>query len=88
MPDVHVEFPIGELSLVCGPLGSGKTLLLLALLGEADLLSGQILCPRSPVNTLTVSSDSSKIAEDDWILPVCAYVPQSSWLLNASIQEK
>ena len=29
MSDLSVDFPIGELSLVCGPLGSGKTLLLL-----------------------------------------------------------
>ena len=27
--DLMVDFPVGELSLVCGPLGSGKTLLLL-----------------------------------------------------------
>ena len=29
LPDLQVEFPVGELTLVCGPLGSGKTLLLL-----------------------------------------------------------
>lgn len=29
MPDLSVEFPVGELSLICGPLGSGKTLTLL-----------------------------------------------------------
>jgi hypothetical protein len=62
--------------------------LLSALLGEADLLSGQIVCPRSPVNTLTITSDMHTIPEKDWVLPVCAYVPQSSWLLNASIQDK
>lgn len=27
--DLTVEFPLGELTLICGPLGSGKTLLLL-----------------------------------------------------------
>lgn len=88
MPDLHVDFPVGELTLVCGPLGSGKTLLLLALLGEADLLSGQIVCPRSPVNTISITSDMKRIPEEDWLLPVCAYVPQTSWLLNATIQDK
>jgi hypothetical protein len=29
-----------------------------------------------------------RIAPDHWLLPVCAYVPQSAWLLNASIQDK
>jgi hypothetical protein len=31
MPDLSVDFPVGELTLVCGPLGSGKTLLLLGM---------------------------------------------------------
>ena len=30
--DMTLEFPKGELSLVCGKLGSGKTLLLLGML--------------------------------------------------------
>ena len=30
--DMTLEFPLGELSLVCGKLGSGKTLLLLGML--------------------------------------------------------
>ena len=60
--DLSLDFPQGELSLICGKLGSGKTLLLLgkpfsrfrfrilimfylsALLGEADVLAGQVLC--------------------------------------------
>lgn len=29
--DVSLDFPIGELSLICGKLGSGKTLLLLGI---------------------------------------------------------
>ena len=29
MPDVSIDFPVGELTLISGPLGSGKTLLLL-----------------------------------------------------------
>jgi ABC-type lipoprotein export system ATPase subunit len=27
--DLNVDFPLGELTLISGPLGSGKTLLLL-----------------------------------------------------------
>lgn len=33
--DIDVHFPEGKLSLVCGPTGSGKTSLFLALLGGA-----------------------------------------------------
>ncbi|KAF9234929.1 hypothetical protein BU15DRAFT_78554 [Melanogaster broomeanus] len=71
--DLSLSFPEGELSLICGKLGSGKTLLLLALLGEADILAGQLICPRSPPDVLAIKG-------------VCAYVPQSAWLRNASIK--
>nr|GAT52587.1 multidrug resistance-associated ABC transporter protein [Mycena chlorophos] len=85
--DLSLQFPQGELSLVCGKLGSGKTLLLLALLGEADILSGQMLCPRSPPNALA-SFAEEKISKDKWIVPgVCAFVPQAAWLRNASIKD-
>ena len=35
--DLSLEFPTGELSLVCGKLGSGKTLLLLCEIGRAHV---------------------------------------------------
>ncbi|KAH7925080.1 hypothetical protein BV22DRAFT_1195420 [Leucogyrophana mollusca] len=85
--DLAVTFPQGELSLICGKLGSGKTLLLLALLGEADVLTGQVLCPRSPPDVLA-SFSGKRVPKEDWIVQgVCAYVPQSAWLRNASIKE-
>ncbi|GBE87301.1 ATP-dependent bile acid permease [Sparassis crispa] len=85
--DVTLNFPLGELSLICGKLGSGKSLLLLALLGEADLLTGQLTCPRSPPDILASFADAD-VREEEWIVPgVCAYVPQSAWLRNASIRD-
>ncbi|KIY63292.1 multidrug resistance-associated ABC transporter [Cylindrobasidium torrendii FP15055 ss-10] len=86
LQDLNIEFPKGGLSLVCGKLGSGKTLLLHALLGEADVLSGKILCPRSPPDALAnlIPCKASK----QWIVQdICAYVPQTSWLRNASIKD-
>lgn len=84
--DLTLDFPLGELSLVCGKLGSGKTLLLLSLLGEADLLTGQLVCPRSPPDALA-NFAGQKVSDEDWIVKgVCAYVPQSAWLRNASIR--
>ncbi|KAF7316454.1 Multidrug resistance-associated ABC transporter protein [Mycena indigotica] len=84
MKNISLEFPTGELSLVCGRFGSGKTLLLLALLGEAELLSGQVYCPRSPANILA----SSRAIEEEWIVDgLCAYVPQTAWLRNQSIKD-
>ncbi|KAH8087167.1 multidrug resistance-associated ABC transporter [Cristinia sonorae] len=85
--DLSLDFPHGELSLICGKLGSGKTLLLLALLGEADLLTGQLLCPRSPPDVLA-SFTGAHVPQEEWVVEgVCAYVPQSAWLRNASIRD-
>lgn len=84
--DLSLNFPQGELTLICGKLGSGKTLLLLSLLGEADVLSGQLICPRSPPDSL---AKYAKVSEGEkWVVEgICAYVPQAAWLRNASIKE-
>lgn len=84
--DLNLDFPRGGLTLVCGKLGSGKTLLLLALLGEAEVLAGQVLCPRSPPDSLA-SFVTVKPSREDWVVEgLCAYVPQTAWLRNASIK--
>ncbi|KAJ7240591.1 multidrug resistance-associated ABC transporter [Mycena rebaudengoi] len=85
--DLTLQFPPGELSLICGKLGSGKTLLLLALLGEADVLSGQMMCPRSPPNSLAAFADVHPTKENWVVQGICAYVPQAAWLRNASIKD-
>ncbi|KAJ9112543.1 hypothetical protein QFC19_000558 [Naganishia cerealis] len=85
LSDVNLEFPKDELSLVCGRLGSGKTLLLLGLLGEADVLAGQVICPRSGPGA--IEDYGKKIAPQDWILPSrTAYCPQQAWLQNDTIK--
>ncbi|THU79589.1 ATP-binding cassette transporter [Dendrothele bispora CBS 962.96] len=84
--DLSLKFPPGELSLICGKLGSGKTLMLLALLGEADVLTGQLFCPRSPPNAIASFKNMDK--NEKWVIQgLTAYVPQSAWLRNASIKE-
>ena len=87
LTDLTLNFPQGELTLVCGKLGSGKTLLLLSLLGEADVLAGQLLCPRSPPDSLVSFAESAVITKDEWVVQgSTAYVPQAAWLRNASIR--
>ncbi|KIR29354.1 ATP-binding cassette transporter [Cryptococcus deuterogattii LA55] len=86
LADLNLRFPKGKLSLICGRLGSGKSLLLAGLLGEADLLTGHVVCPRSSPDAM--SKRSAKLPEDIWIIPnMVAYVPQQAWLQNASIKE-
>ncbi|KAJ6140244.1 hypothetical protein N7471_006730 [Penicillium samsonianum] len=42
---LDVDFPVGELSVIHGETGSGKSLVLAAILGEVDLLGGHIEVP-------------------------------------------
>jgi hypothetical protein len=59
--------------------------LYVALLGEVDLLTGQVLCPRSPPNSLA-SFAGIRDAKEDWIVEgICAYVPQVHILARASL---
>ncbi|KAF8324040.1 ATP-binding cassette transporter [Clavulina sp. PMI_390] len=86
--DINVTIPMGELTLVCGKLGSGKSLFLLSLLGESDVLGGQIICPRTPPKSLAAFSAMEYIDPRDWVVPgVVAYVPQTAWLQNISIRD-
>ncbi|RUS20390.1 hypothetical protein BC937DRAFT_95314 [Endogone sp. FLAS-F59071] len=55
LQDINLEFPRGQLSIICGPVGSGKTSLLLALLGEMKLVSGRKFLPR-PIESVAFVS--------------------------------
>ncbi|KAI8969939.1 hypothetical protein BDF20DRAFT_915834 [Mycotypha africana] len=90
--DLNARFPNGELSIICGATGSGKSLMMLSLLGETVLLEGESFCPRTPVaDTLEPDFDSTstaRISQKDWILDhAVAYVSQTAWLRNASIRD-
>nr|KIR85754.1 ABC transporter ABCC.6 [Cryptococcus tetragattii IND107] len=81
--DLDIKFPRGKLTLVAGKFGSGKSLLLLALLGEARLIEGEISYMVSPI------MDPQKIDKNDWSLfkNGVAYAPQTPWLLSQSIRD-
>ncbi|CAD6893903.1 unnamed protein product [Tilletia controversa] len=86
--DVSVQFTPRQLNLICGKLGSGKSLMLQGLLGEADLLAGSLKCPRSIPNAVEQSGDPRIYARGEWISPsLTAYVPQSAFLTNASLRD-
>ncbi|RUS27682.1 P-loop containing nucleoside triphosphate hydrolase protein, partial [Jimgerdemannia flammicorona] len=95
LKDVNLSFPIGELSVVCGATGAGKTLLLLGLLGETRIIKGQAFCPRTPVFEGDLYDDGGNestskiyIAPENWIQQdAMAFVAQTAWLQNASIRD-
>lgn len=83
--DVTVTFPKGELSVISGKTGTGKSLMLASILGEVDLLSGSIAMPKAPK---VEDRKDAKATKDNWIIPeAIAYVAQIPWIENASIRE-
>ena len=74
----RLEFQLEALNVICGPSGSGKSSLLLALLGEMNLIRGQVFLPhketglRAPTNHLSETT---------------AYCPQEPWIMNRSIRK-
>ncbi len=74
---INIHFPSGKLSVVSGPSGSGKSLLLAALIGEADKKCGIIAVPR----------DCSLNVSGGWILPdTIAFVSQVPWIEKDTIR--
>ena len=83
--NITVTFPRGELSVISGKTGTGKSLMLAAILGEVDVLDGSIYVPRVP--SLEERHDS-KANKSNWIIPgAIAYVAQIPWIENASIRD-
>ncbi len=76
--NLEINFPYNRLSVVYGPTGSGKTSLLLALLGEMECLKGRYHLPKSDHVMLDPSTGFKNTV---------AYVPQTAWLLNATIRD-
>nr|XP_018259698.1 ATP-binding cassette transporter [Kwoniella dejecticola CBS 10117]OBR81856.1 ATP-binding cassette transporter [Kwoniella dejecticola CBS 10117] len=76
LSDLNVSFPIGKLSIITGPTGSGKTAVLTALLGEMELLGGNSYLPK---NTTQVNADGLRNS--------IAYASQTPWLQQKSIKD-
>ena len=82
--DISLEFPNNALTVISGPTGSGKSLLLGAILGEAELHSGYITVPTPPP---IEDRFDSKATAANWIIPsAVAYVAQTPWIENATIK--
>ncbi|KAH7882505.1 hypothetical protein F5I97DRAFT_1905629 [Phlebopus sp. FC_14] len=73
--DISVRFPEGELTVITGPTASGKSALLLALLGEMTITGGK----------LVMSKNTSKVDENG-LMHAISYAAQSPWLRHQSIK--
>jgi ABC-type multidrug transport system fused ATPase/permease subunit len=86
LSDITVEFPSGKLSIITGKTGSGKSLLLAAILGEVKLISGKITFPEAA--ELPIGIGDEFIPHSGWTIPaLSAYVSQSPWIEGGTVRE-
>ncbi|KAE8316056.1 P-loop containing nucleoside triphosphate hydrolase protein [Aspergillus transmontanensis] len=83
--ELNLDFPRGELSIISGRTGSGKSLLLAATLGECDILHGEVKAPVQPHHDDIWSVSTTS---EWWIVDsAVAYVAQLPWIEAATVKE-
>ena len=80
MNGVTISFVLNGLNVIRGPTGSGKTSLLLALIGEMNLLEGRINYPGDPY-------PKAPVPGPHLFTKGVAYCAQQAWLVNDSIEQ-
>lgn len=83
--DLNLRFPSKCLSVIAGRTASGKSLLLASIIGECDILAGEVRVPCSP--PLEDRFDLQAIPAS-WIIDsAIAYVAQNPWIENSNIKD-
>lgn len=82
--NLRIDFVRGGLDVVFGPHGAGKSSLLLALLGEMELLGGRVHLPRGD----GLGSEPRVRFDDSFSLcKTTAYCPQQPWVQNKTVRK-
>ncbi|KAF9258421.1 P-loop containing nucleoside triphosphate hydrolase protein [Marasmius fiardii PR-910] len=84
LKDISVMFPEGKLTVVTGPTASGKTALLMAVLGEMTVLSGEVVLHKDPRRLVHLDDGSGR---DEKYMETISYASQSPWLRHQTIKE-
>ncbi|KAL2824425.1 hypothetical protein BDW59DRAFT_86928 [Aspergillus cavernicola] len=78
--NMNLDFPSQRLTVISGRSGAGKSLLLQALIGEANVVNGAVVVPRA-------EAVPGPFDSQNWILEgLVAYVSQDPWIENATIR--
>ncbi|ORX40310.1 hypothetical protein BD324DRAFT_607321 [Kockovaella imperatae] len=87
--NVSLRLPVNQFTLVCGPLGSGKSLFLRALLGEAHIESGLVQTPRSALSNIPVQPTTTRTSwtTETWLNDSIAYAPQQSYIQHGTVRD-
>ncbi|KXG49698.1 ABC transporter, integral membrane type 1 [Penicillium griseofulvum] len=80
--NIDVEFLVGKLNIIAGPTGSGKTSLLMAMLGEMKLLEGRVHLPGGMSSRADLPVDP-----ETGLIDSVAYCAQEAWLVNDTVKE-
>ena len=71
LKDINLSIPRGSLTAIVGPVGSGKSSLISAILGEME---------KDDDNSQGDGGGSVRVCGD------VAYVPQQAWMMNATVR--
>ncbi|KAL4783269.1 P-loop containing nucleoside triphosphate hydrolase protein [Aspergillus varians] len=84
LKSLDLNFPPHALSIISGRSGAGKSLLLQALIGEADIVKGAVVVPHAESASESVLNPPSP---QTWLVHgMVAYVSQDPWIENATIR--
>uniref|UniRef100_A0A8C0P4L6 ATP binding cassette subfamily C member 9 n=1 Tax=Canis lupus familiaris TaxID=9615 RepID=A0A8C0P4L6_CANLF len=81
LSNIDIRIPTGQLTMIVGQVGCGKSSLLLAILGEMQTLEGKVYW--SNVNESEPSFEATRSRNRYSV----AYAAQKPWLLNATVEE-
>jgi ABC-type multidrug transport system fused ATPase/permease subunit len=81
--NVNLCFPNGKLSVIVGPTGVGKSLLLSCLIGECELISGTVRAPTCKQHVYSHQRPALNWIVDNTV----AYVAQTAWIEAGTIRD-
>ncbi|XP_036432876.1 ATP-binding cassette sub-family C member 9 isoform X2 [Colossoma macropomum] len=80
LSDINIRIPTGQLTMIVGQVGCGKSSLLLAMLGEMQTHSGKVYWSKLPDSEMF----PDYLSKNRYSV---AYAAQKSWLLNATVED-